>query len=481
MKGKATSWWRVFLALGSVSVIALLMGVSFVWFQVGRLDDRFKKAEPVTRMVLPDGKELRLACVTYGTEHHVAGAGQMADYMNFLAKLGSSRRAPYRAEYGYRFPEPCVLLWFTVFDPKTNALELRPLATAELMQSSASPVPLERYPMDQWPMPNETFVVNNYDRRQPTFHVQVTVQRKTFDLEVANPVAGVTFPEWKPEPLPQARRAFGLDLALSSVSISDPTRLGRLQVTPEFSLKKPGDEGPGMRRVDGLIVETQGVDATGNVVHAHGTSEIQYDPLPFREKAWKIQATLSRNKDFQFASNEGLVLGPVPMPAEGKASAFAVPESEAKERLRFVALVGPGRFVWEEATLVETGLTVAEMKARGPTPDMTQVLDFTTPHLVLLFDYFSTPPRSMKWLDLRNEMHVRQRLGERSVGLEPGWSPRVISLKFGQLAAEHQYWFRWEDPSPPGTPVMLQIIRNSKETVEFVFTPPKEEVGARTP
>jgi hypothetical protein len=322
------------------------------------------------------------------------------------------------------------------------------------------------------------FPIVNYDRSQPTLRLRVTVRDgRPFDVEVANPMIEPNVAEWKPEPLPQTRHVAGLDVILRSVSVKDDSR-NPPKIVPEFVVRDSTGAEQRWGDLDGLVMETKLQDARGNVAALANGSRLMYEPLPFSASAWKIEAKVWRNKDFNFPAEEGLTLSPAPMPAAGKASAFTVPESAAKEGLRAVVLVGSGRFVWDEMTLTETGLTVKEARAadvRDRVRDWTRLVTTDDPLLLVLVE----PQDHAKWLGVEKESqvrYVRQYLKSRSVALDEG-SPQPFTLKSGKQVVVRKFSFRWENPPPAGTPVPIQIIPHLQETIEFLFAPPPAPEG----
>lgn len=105
------AWRNLFIGVLIGTAIAGL-----VWY--------FPQHEPVARMTLADGTELRVEYVTYGTEHRVPGAGQFKAWASRQAqrwpRLGISI---YEAEYRHQTEEPELILWVTHFNPKTREFD----------------------------------------------------------------------------------------------------------------------------------------------------------------------------------------------------------------------------------------------------------------------------------------------------------------------------------------------------------------------
>lgn len=473
--------------------------------------------QPIARFALPNGRELRLEYVTYGTEHRIPGAGSLAPAKAWLAEFLSKYRlrrdtgSRYAVEYTYDSTEPCPVLWFTIYDPKTREIDYQLLSSniirVEVVHSPAVSTRVQSLLHNEKPLPNAAYPVKNYDRRQASLHLRLTVGspagspawKASYDLDLANPAVGTAFPEWQPDALPQTRRVAGLDLVLHALW-TGTTSDGNVCVAPDFEVLRAGQNGPGYRpdEIEGLIVKYELSDATGNESEFKSidrdiirllrlkTNQGEAAPLPFSEPAWKVRAKVMRDADYAFAPDEGWTLSPVDMPAPGEVRFFAVPDLERKRGLHAVALLGAGDVVWKDGILTAT--TPATKSIRDLSSDYPRVIFFvppldleapTTPWNFIYNEFFQRLPPTVAWKHAREgtmDDHLVVRLHQKGAayGMRERWACEV-SPSPGRREVAHIYelrdWGEWRLPAA-GTPVSVQIVPKAFSTVEFLVAPP---------
>jgi hypothetical protein len=359
-KRRRWRWW----ALGSV--VALVGAVWLALFP--------PLHKPVARVPLPDGTELRLEYVTYGTVHRVPGLGKFRAWVAGQLearwpRLGVTSGV---AEYVYESEYPELRLWFTRYDPRrrkflpdvnlpldveeVNALEGTPFLVPHVPDSPGSPGTTHEY---EQPMPHCLVGMGNYERRRPVVHLRVRIQGQTAVLAVPNPAAKLPFPVWQAEPLPQTRRIGKVDLVLRELrprmpdedGVELPTGdegKGPRAVEPVFEVLRDGEPAQVLDLWDGVFV-----DPTGN--------RSSLSTLPsLSERVWKLQANVRRNESYPFDETEGLLRGPVPLPGRQRYHVFELSKDEVTQGLRLVALVGPGHYLWQDGEFVAAGEPFSE-------------------------------------------------------------------------------------------------------------------------
>lgn len=426
--------------------------------------------QPIARVSLPDGTELRLEYMTYGVRHRITGSGRFLEWIS--SKLERFPRLGIRyqmAEYTFRTNNPSYVLWFTNFDPKTGK-HVRPsfsqLELQVLMEPGEGYYPPIRSNFTP-PLPNYCFAIPTFERRKATFRVRVFDRSAGFShiIEVPNPLAGAPFPEWKPEPLPQTRRIAGGQVTLHSFDVSDLLRDRDAGIKADFRVTDDlGQRAPGMTvRLDRIT------DATGNRASKTALP-------PFLEPAWKVTAAVRRSGDFAFPAEAGLTLGPVPMPAAGEMQILPVPTAEARDGLRAVILTGPGSFTWRDdlvaqASPTSNGGSVGTASGNGTSVSMEIAMPY--PVVGCLFGYTLTTRRDQKWMKAAHKLAVRLKWAEQGTGARvwTGSGGRSWGTTLGDHAA-----FVFRQPRtplpPPGTPVFVQLVPGEPELVDFLIAPP---------
>jgi hypothetical protein len=435
--------------------------------------------QPIARLPLPDGTELRLEYVTYGTEHRIPGAGRFRAWLSRQAQRWPQLNIPeYAAEYLHLEDEPQVVLWFTIFDPKSgtysaglSGLDIKAvnapgyLASLHDDRDGSQPQPEWFYFATLPPMPNRPVTVNPYERRNPSLRVQVRIEAMNWSSEivVANPAATTSFPEWQAEALPQTSRIGELDVVLQSLSVLTRDD-GAKTVLPRVDVLQRGQSAPGLRFDRWLLT-----DATGNT----GTVDV---PPPLSERAWKMRTMVWRTGDYPFAANEGLMLGPVPMPGGGKFGVFPLPEMAANHGLRLAILLGPGWYVWKDGVFLEARGAVKpeEVATIRNRPDLKDALfiNALTSIVVLLYEAEAGEPAKWSHAGLA-AMAVRTLWGDHAYGLRTSrtdFLDHSFSGNVRVMVYEIAGWKGW--PPAEGTAVQVQTVPVRPERVEFLIAPP---------
>jgi hypothetical protein len=463
-------------------VAAIVAGVA-IWL--------FDRHEPVARLRLPDGMELRLEYVTYGTEHRMPGAGHLLGWASGVAERwalpGIRSKQP---EYLYASKEPTLGLWFTQFDPKSGKfLPVDDQLTILSARTRSEPAGQnEIFHYDEMghspPVPHVICISSLYDRRAENLELEVSMKGAETTFVVPNPAAKMEFPVWRPEPVPQTRRIGEYDVVLRSLAVrsngnkpSGPRgerRLGESFAQTEFEILHHGKKAKGLKAIEGIrAVDVLLLDATGNAT-------AEDEPPPLSEPAWKVRATVIRTGDYPFAPNEGVTMGPVPMPAEGKYEILRLPAAEGKKSLRLAALLGPGNYVWREEGFVQARKVVSVQEfeeAMAATPTVhTLVINTRLPALVLLYeqDDARMPEESMT-----PAIAARLHWGGRSAGLHDDSDGTSCAWLFNDERYDLPNFYELVDfdvpAPPPGTPVSLQIVPVKPESVDFIVAPPEPE------
>jgi hypothetical protein len=459
--------------------------------------------EPIARMSLKDGTELRLEYVTYGTDHRIPGASRFKAWLSRQAQRWPKLGIPVHAseyqliEYQLheseanrreRLMKPELIFWFTRLDPNTGkfladvnppGMHLEPVAPGLLPPDANSP--FSRYwfnsqfrPADP-PTPNTSYYCSVFDRRTAEIQFQVTTDEGAAFFSIPNPTAKIPFPVWQPEPLPQTRRVGDLEFVLRALAIakqSEPSRSnmrsspGDFVVSSEIQVSYRGQKVKGVEFFGGWVIS----DATGNI-----GDELR--PPPLTETAWKIRTQFYRSGDFPFDPTDGLVFPPVDMPETGKAELLAIPDAEAKDGFYLAALLGPGRHILRGREVLYSGAPISaeefeELREKVKIPNMVMI-NSAQPTLVLLRKL--DPERRTGPARILSD---GQSYGLNGVRWHGDARKADVSIYFpeGDFTPFEVYgWDGKETPPPsPGTSVTVQIAPYQEmESVEFLVAPPK--------
>ena len=151
-----------------------------------------------------------------------------------------------------------------------------------------------------------------------------------------------------------------------------------------------------------------------------------------------------------------------------------VPAAEKKNGIRFAALVGKGRYVWEDGKYL-TGAAAVPVPgeangAYGPGNHVRLAQNFSEPALVLLLDGNPTE----KWLKCSGQIVVRLLSGENGYQMSDGGGGGSTDGK-GNQKIEKQFCAPSDKQGhrvPLSGPVSIQIVPVEPETVDFIVAPP---------
>ena len=427
------------------------------------------KHEPVARWTLPDGTELRLEYVTYGTQHRIAGVGVFRAWLSQTANRWLHLRLPYyQAEYRVEDTEfPCPVLWFTLLDPRTGKLSAPKIDGVEVL---AEPGAIRLRSLNGNmnttidPFPCAAFRITAYPRRAESIPLRIDVGGQIIKENIPNPARGQSFVEWKPEPLPQTKRVGTREFTLKTFELfrsEAGTAKGMVRFSSTFAVRDASAE---VSR--GFNVGRELLDATGN---------LHLEILPLDEPAWKVRASFRRTGDYPFAASEGLMLGPVETPEPGAYGEFEVSEAERKNGIRLAAIVGTGRFIWEDGKFLNAKAVAAlwdgSLGGFGPGGHVRFSQSYSEPGLMLLIE----GTEAQKWVKAENHLVIRLHTGGKGYDLGSGGGSastdgngvRHIKRVFAAPLDERR------NRVPLSGPISIQIVSVENETVDFLVAPPK--------
>lgn len=422
--------------------------------------------QPIARMPLPDGTELRFEYLTYGTEHRIPGVGPIIAWGSRLAQRWPRLQiALHAAEYRYTTPDPLMVLWFTCYDPKTGKYLPRIGGKVRVEGVDRTGFFAEeglQFAEAMMPTPCTGVEMYLWNRRSAELKLRITCQGFAKELMINNPAAKIPFPQWQPESLPQTRRVGQLEVTLQTLRVlpfdSAPA------VEPIFEVRHEG------RLSRGLRFETRILDATGNATRSAL-------PPPFSEPTWKVQSTVWRTGDYPFAETEGQIFGPAPVPREGQHEILALLKGNREPELRLVALLGAGEYWWRDGAFVDRSAAFDAQGIAGAKNTLT--IRCSNPVLVLLYLYPDDAAANRKVQERAEERAIRFRWDHNAENLAENNRYDINNTaSFSGSGVGVHYCYKLPVTTdgdllaPPGTAVTVQIVPAKPETLEFLVAPP---------
>jgi hypothetical protein len=501
-----------------MAVILLAAGVCFVGY--------FTRHQPIARIALPDGSELRLEYVTYGTDNRIPGVSRPRKWAADLAARWLHREVEDSVvEYVYPYKDkPTLVFWFSRYfadqdtyfksydSPTTGPFGLLHDISVRLLEDADWQTEIYGGVFNpQEPLPNVAVGLERFDRRKSHLRLRVEMMGQIQEITLPNPAAKIRFPEWQPEPLPQSRRVGGHELVLRSLNVyvGDP-----LLLVPDFHILdegKPSEESNWAKSEIG-VRDVAVSDATGNVVESiypYWLDKIWGAPvpelatrenipadakflLPFTERAWKVQCKALA----PIPGDDGQTLGPLPMPGPGEHVVQPLQDKDPKRNYRFLLLFGEGRYIWRNGVLVEKGPVMVDEDERRAFFASVEaqnglVVNTVCPLLVILSasgtdapadQSTDSSPDGHRYLSIRvhgEGRHFPVRSWQLAGPTEAEFrGERLQVARANPLAAEFMEGGEriYKNPAfPVGAPIEIRLLPLRYKTFEFFIAPPSLE------
>jgi hypothetical protein len=171
------------------------------------------------------------------------------------------------------------------------------------------------------------------------------------DFSLPNPRRGEVFPQWPPEPLPQARTVAEFEFTLVSLKeVETPWKHRPPAWTPEVRVRHAG------------------ADVTGwfNLIHDYTdpTGNRSDERLAATEPVWRVRITAIPTLDFPFPDAAMPVRGTGPVPSPGEFRLLPAATGAASLGLDPVWLTGPGRYEFHDGTNVWASAAAGPIQER---------------------------------------------------------------------------------------------------------------------
>lgn len=167
------------------------------------------------------------------------------------------------------------------------------------------------------------------------------------EFSLPNPRRGEVFPQWTPEPLPQARSVDEFQFTLASLKpVENPKTPDRPAWTPELRIRRGGTDVTGWFGLSHVFV-----DPTGNRCD---------ERLAANEPVWRVHVTAVPTLDFPFPATAISVRHAGPVPGPGEFLRLPASSGAVETGLDAVWLTGPGCFEFR------AGANVSATASAGP-------------------------------------------------------------------------------------------------------------------
>ena len=284
---------------------------------------------------LPDGKQIIVQAVTYGTNHaFVHGSevvGKIQKYLPFTRGL-----LPPLLAMTTTTSEEFLIVWYSLYDPATEKYLSVPVDTFSVIDEHGCAFPVNQWGGNQG---TPTFSASSayvrvFPRRQKTF----TGRMKLFnyppvDLRIQNPLPPI-IKEWTPEPLPVTHNTNNLAVTLKGVKVD----------------KASGYAYTDFKIVEDGVARDEWYSPAVNFRDAAGNSH--YRALCPHERTWKVEVDLYKTAKAPFPESAIWRIPNVTVPKSGEFHQFTNETRIGGVSLNPIALCGAGSFVFSNNVCV---------------------------------------------------------------------------------------------------------------------------------
>jgi hypothetical protein len=388
---------------------------------------------------LPDGKQVIIQSVTYGTNHvFVHGSrlvGKIQTYLPF-----TRRWLPPTSAMTMNTGEESLLILYSLCEPAGKKYLSLPLDTFNVIDEHGCVLPVTDWGGYHGTLAFSvsTASVRVFPRRQKAFTARMKlVNYPPIDLKIANPLRPNTN-HWTPEPLPATRKTNNLTVTLTKIDIHKD----RSYTAPWVDIYEDG-----VKRNTWYGVSRNLRDATGN---ANDTFLCPY------ERAWKLELDLYRHADTPFPDSRIWRLTNLVLPEAGRVYHLTNTGHQIGSLLwRPIALCGPGDYVFSNQVCVSSAPwkeSTSEILMRSRHSNVEYIFGCKELSLLVYVD---------GWRD-ESELLIRAQTPK------DGLKPFGFSDSEGKLRS-----FKLLQPIPAGLAIDLEFIVQQPIHVEFVVQPPR--------
>lgn len=292
--------------------------------------------DPLAKASLPDGTELRLVHVAFGTQPNIPYG---STFQNRI------RMEPANA-FGSSNSNAGLWIVLTSFEPARTRFEDPRVAGAQIVEPG-SPYGLHSDQVS--PAGNRPYTVVHFPvvpRRPKTFEIRVNLPHRTASLTVPNPAFVESLPAPKAASLPQTASTIGATVTLEKVVTEISPPAGNFQPGLRAWPKVKATRASG---VSGLYSTSfRWSDTTGN-------RRSTMWAMPWSEPVWRLEVDVEQTATFPFPPDQISVLGQVNVPAAGQVSVVPSPPAFASKGVTQILVLGPGAYQLHDKTIQSVG------------------------------------------------------------------------------------------------------------------------------
>jgi hypothetical protein len=291
---------------------------------------------------LPDGTQIIIQAVTYGTNHHFVHGSKILSRVKTYLPGFISRWLPGQFAALSKTSQETLILWYSAYQPATK--KYASVSVDELHVIDEHGCLFKANP-SHGSQSTPTFSVSmthidTFPRRQKTFTLRAKfTKHPAVDLQIPNPLYPITT-QWTSEPLPAVRQTNDLTVQLAGLrsSTRQSANYRYAYVSPELNIRENG-----VMRNDWYTHSHNYHDATGNSSR---------DALCPHERAWKVEVDFYKTDKAPFPDSAIWRVPNLEMPKSGEMMKLTRETQFGGFTLRPIAICGAGDFTFSNEVCV---------------------------------------------------------------------------------------------------------------------------------
>jgi len=392
---------------------------------------------------LPDGTQIILQAVTWGTNHHFMHGSKLVRAAKRFTPGFIDSLLPPVLEMTTTMDEENLVVWYNAYHPATNKYVTLQWERFTIVDDHGC-----TFRMNQYGGSHSTakFAISHavlrvFPRRQKTFILRAKfVNQPEVELQVPNPLYPVTA-EWTPEPLPAQRATNNLKVTLKRIRTHRPNTY----ITTDFDIFEDG-----VKRNAWYDPARYFSDASGNRDNSSGNF------LFTNERAWKVEADFYKAAGAPFPELAIWRIPNVVIPKSGELLRFTNETKFGGFSITPIALCGAGDFIFSN----EVCAFSAPWQDGWQENSSCQAWGMT----VSRFDFRSQKPSLMARVDgLRNSQDLLIRLQ----------TPDGRAHPLSRSASVGDFWWLQLKDAGGGETFHLEFIPQKPVRLEFLVQPPR--------
>ena len=430
---------RKLIIVFAVIIAGILIAITFPFFRTQA------RTPGLATQTLPDGTQIIVQAVTYGTNHVFARGSAFLARLKVLLPVGFHKWLGNQITIGTATTDPTAVIWFSAFDPTTERYKYISPDSFEIVDDHGCVTRISQFAGGA---SDPAFSVQRayadvFPRRQKTFTFRASFSGfPPLELKVPNQFQMSSTQEWTPEPLPATRTVGTTNFTLS-------------RIRGHFTEGRHWFDAP-------LKIEIDGKDRTSWFnswpIYRDATGNRSHALCPY-EPTWKVEYEVRHSHEAPFPEDQIVRISDLTFPKSGEVSHFRETRTLGVISVQFIGLCGPGDYKFSNGVCIASapyegsihGESFSSSSSSGPPPRVEFAFRRSKASLLV----------TINGLERSDDLLLR--------GRDDSGKPFRISFNG---SADRTYRYELHAPTN-ATRFALELIPQKPVRVEYTVAPPR--------